>query len=602
MRRLIRGKGPLWLAGVLCALATAIIATPWALRTFNYQEPTFSPTEVRCPSFVPPYPAPGTIDAPDRVIAWEATGREEYVLKKRSFDWIGAPYENDRFEERPFHNGIDLPGGHHVRFLGGGLWVQGQELPVFFDSEFRPADRKHCSEIPSDPQGGPHHIRYDEDEGLCSCRLAPPRPKNEAAFFRVHLIATTEFWGALDTLELRDARTGYRLAVGRIVDNWRMKTDNPGEIVHSLDFRFLALPTGPVSFVFEMLGESKRVFLPPISGAQVEVGGEIAKLYSREDLPERPDSMRRQYLTLAVVISSDRFGNNMDRPPSVAFHELPPVPPVPWYVPREAPPTLPSRIEEKYHAGFFEEKLGRLYTTQTNPEELFTICVQLNEPHTYAIVPMPKLDAFFPAQPEYANLLDRPMPSVDIDYEWRFGELLSATLQTSWSGGLSELPAPSWPPGALRVPFNTGGITAREYFDAMRARYGDHVVSRLVYQDANRYVMLFDSPGRIRRTFHPKWSWFLDQVSNIWRILAVLGGLLGAIKLWALIQAKRLHDHLRLRGYKWMGFFQAEALYLLLGRRAWRIPAYEELGAVPGVDPDNVASIARVMREAEGEV
>lgn len=69
------------------------------------------------------------------------------------------------------------------------------------------------------------------------------------------------------------------------------------------------------------------------------------------------------------------------------------------------------------------------------------------------------------------------------------------------------------------------------------------------------------------------------------------------MKLLILLRTAVLRRRLRVNGYTGFTVFQAEALYLLLGRRSWRIPPLEELGAIPGVDPANVDSIVQVMRQ-----
>jgi len=60
-------------------------------------------------------------------------------------------------------------------------------------------------------------------------------------------------------------------------------------------------------------------------------------------------------------------------------------------------------------------------------------------------------------------------------------------------------------------------------------------------------------------------------------------------------RGKKLQDELRHRGYTWLTLDDARLLYQELGKRAWQIPPYEELGVVPGVEEGCVETLLEVM-------
>ncbi|MCB2154179.1 hypothetical protein KQI84_04785 [bacterium] len=213
-----------------------------------------------------------------------------------------------------------------------------------------------------------------------------------------------------------------------------------------------------------------------------------------------------------------------------------------------------------------------------------------------------RLDRLLGYTQTYEDLADVPLPSRVLREEGELEDLLSATLQADVSspmGFLKALPAEEWPDEVLTNPVDTTGMTAGDLFNLWRARYPEHAV---VWVRGANYLLPWVSlaaPGLIWERHPTRYSNFLSFLMSPWKITRILLIGYALLWLWSLLQAMRLRDHLRRCGYTRIGLTQAEWLYLLLGRRAWRIPAYDELGAVPDVNPDDAKSIARVMREAE---
>lgn len=76
----------------------------------------------------------------------------------------------------------------------------------------------------------------------------------------------------------------------------------------------------------------------------------------------------------------------------------------------------------------------------------------------------------------------------------------------------------------------------------------------------------------------------------------LVAGLLMLLKMFTLIVGARLRGELRRKGFTEVTLFDAEELWLRLLWRAKRVPNFDELATVPGVDPHKMPSIEGFMR------
>ncbi|MCB2154178.1 hypothetical protein KQI84_04780 [bacterium] len=216
-----------------------------------------------------------------------------------------------------------------------------------------------------------------------------------------------------------------------------------------------------------------------------------------------------------------------------------------------------------------------------------------------------KLDGLLGYTKTYQNLAAVPLPPRTLNSDEEMMDLLSAVLQGEAPGigpsFLDDLPEEDWPIEAARFPLDTSGMTAGDLLNAWRARKPDHAVVWSRIRSSPVATISLIAPQVLWERYPTRYTNFLSFLMSPWKIIRIL--LIGYVLLWlwSLLQAMRLRDHLQRCGYTRIGLTQAEWLYLLLGRRAWRIPAYDELGAVPDVNPDDAKSIARVMRKAQRE-
>ncbi len=78
----------------------------------------------------------------------------------------------------------------------------------------------------------------------------------------------------------------------------------------------------------------------------------------------------------------------------------------------------------------------------------------------------------------------------------------------------------------------------------------------------------------------------------LWASLTLVG-----LKLLFLALLRPVRRHLKLLGYGFTAF-ETELLWINEGRCVWRLPSRDELGAIPGVNPDNVRSVAAFLGES----
>jgi hypothetical protein len=102
--------------------------------------------------------------------------------------------------------------------------------------------------------------------------------------------------------------------------------------------------------------------------------------------------------------------------------------------------------------------------------------------------------------------------------------------------------------------------------------------------------------GETRRKYRPLLAGFYDLIQRTDVPLAFFLGLIALRQGWITMRSRQLLNHLRALGYASFGFWNADRLNRALGRKAWGIPAHDELGSIPGVDPTSVKSIIDVMR------
>ncbi|MCB2154180.1 hypothetical protein KQI84_04790 [bacterium] len=573
MRRLLSGRGPLWVAGVLCLLALVALMLPTLLPMFSPNTPAFPHDDVRNASF-----AEGRFvdNQTARVVTWEPTGREAYRANPEH-PWTSIIrshwsqryiHREDEVFSRDWAPTISMPNDGELEILVAVARTSGHE-PIWLDPELQ-------------------EIRAEDakarlaDFGLVGlANLAQSPNPFSYARFQFWAKAKGEFVTHCSRASLRDTANGYELAGSP----WSLvETSSDGVEIRTAGFDYAVSPPGPLTLWLESVPPPTSYYLGGAPGSRAIVDGAEVIL---EDViyPDENGWLHIFDENQGSTTARGSFAVAIDRPPRIEGSRS---------------PRLIAHFQDGSSQVYSMSAEEWWIFDKGDPETVSEYEFEFDKSHRFLKIPVPDLEKLLGTSHSIEDLAAVAIPTYSLNGMPDLAEVLGAALESrvvidgQHLSGLAPVG-----PAAQTWPLNTKGMNAGELLRIWRSQYSsEHAVLWANETRSKPYVTL--TPPQYMWDRSPTFrSQALRASSNAWLILAILGGLLGALKLWSLIQAKRLHDHLRNRGYAWMGFFQAEWLYLLLGRRAWRIPAYDELGAVPHVTPDDVRSIARVMREAE---
>lgn len=216
-----------------------------------------------------------------------------------------------------------------------------------------------------------------------------------------------------------------------------------------------------------------------------------------------------------------------------------------------------------------------------HPEDIGRLEIVMKPDHALVVIPLPELPVVPEANRHTSDLMAMVLPPVDEDYP-QGGILAGALLQ-------------------LRFTFRAGSVLIGQHSGGT---VGDYVGKQWLRNPLSEIVMGEgpDGPyldrlpaGTTRARLAPRRAAAMAFVLS-WRSVALALALLAVIKLIGLARAVALRRALRPRGYAALTILQAETLVVGLGRRAWKLPAREELAIIPGVDVEDMRTVVTLMR------
>ncbi len=594
MRRFLLGRSPLWAAGAVLLFALLTILVPEILRALNEGRLFISPTRVRDPLFVSPWRRPPPEELKVRIEAWEATGLETWSRRGKaaaSFapvasmpSFTSARYfdinklqqiEPLVFKANESCNISNLARGNGqatVRLIAIAtrestgraapppekvFLPDGNPLPsaeqYFFADEYS-LEPDDLFRLPSDFGAKNRVVRF-----VFLVRGGP----GAASRIRPHSI--------------RDATTGAivgeRYGVG---DEYIELGPDLGLLF--ADFRFYSWHPAPVSIWFS------PVNIPNLKEYR---GHSLQNPVLSSDPPPLPVShIMIRTDEGARLVSSER--ESLENNPWPHYN---------WDFalrPKSLSPDFAyyDTGRRRYLGSAGAENSGWFVLKGDHAKAFLTRIY--NVPKDW---PMVMLLDEIPGLPErnrdVENLLDVHVGDVYIVTRPGVYDFIQGVLQ--YSGDLNRFPL-AWRQWAASPD---SGVSAIDLRDAMVRDVMDEILANGKNPTPVTFgnTMILTTEGAMREKLSPFRARVYRVLGNGGRIMMWTMGILLFLKTWWLIRARWLQARMHQQGYETLGIFDAEFLYLALGRRAWQIPPFDEAGAVPGVDPHHMKDLVRLMRK-----
>jgi len=222
------------------------------------------------------------------------------------------------------------------------------------------------------------------------------------------------------------------------------------------------------------------------------------------------------------------------------------------------------------------------------PEDIEAIVMVSRPRVVHVAIELPQLPGIPEHSREVEDIRDMVLPPAIVENQGHMNALLASVLQMGWANSL-----PAATPSSF--PLDVGGMSVRQLLHSELARYPDSEIAITSGAYTNPFLSVTQA-GQHRRVFSPSLGRAIALLSNTWLLFLIAASLLALIKGWILMRAHDLHRILKMRGYRVWSFWDAERAYLGLGRRAWNIPSRDELGALPGVDGEDVRSVVEFIK------
>ena len=186
------------------------------------------------------------------------------------------------------------------------------------------------------------------------------------------------------------------------------------------------------------------------------------------------------------------------------------------------------------------------------------------------------------------------LPPTVVSNQMDWDGLLSLLLQAEYKSYYGTVQ----PKSELAFPLDVGGKTVGEVLAIESARFPPNelvLVPKPVAMRTDRVAR-----GTTANRQYPGAIVFLKSVARCAPGVLALAGLLSVWKTILLVAAASLRRALRPHGYGDLALWQAEFLAAKLRRRAWKLPARDELAALPGVDLEDLRTVVALMRRKAG--
>ncbi len=566
---ILAGHGPLRFLAVVVALAFILIVVPWILRALNSGRFEAPVDAVRIPQFVEPYGEPAPIHEED-VTVWEPEWKEKYTPQVQPGGIVmGISYF-------PAKTTQTVVGDEPVEFEGGGRLrlaaIAVRTIP--FDSTvLQPSTPVRLYDPDGKPMAVSDQEALVERTGVAKEQwIGGWRPGDTYSIcFLLEEDGKPDYRGM--TADLRDARTGW--PIDYPTSPWLELHD--GEMVRLRTYVFAgnSVAAGPADLHLTWLGPGVEVGIPSHPGTAVRHKDQriflraIGRLHGGLLEIEGNDEQRDRS---AIAAALKKDGNV-----ALVFDALP-------YNLSELVAFDSEGDRVLLNSATRINKSGMTILTASVPANLPLNFKLLHRQRTHrAILKLPFLPELPKENRSVADFTDCIVSKATFRNGKEMENFLSRALQTRWA---------SRPPVTTpQVTFEN--VTVGDILRHYRQAAGPHSIIQTSRHF--NHTTKVEPPGTARTRHTPFRAHVLNVVLNGWKVLGILAATVLAFKVWALIQARRLKTVLRFRDYTDLTLWDTERLWLMLGRRAWRLPHRDELGTIPGVDPGDIGSIVRFV-------
>lgn len=589
--RIVAASGPLRFLALVFALAALLLAAPPALRAINRGSFRAPVDEVRVPAFAVDATdearAAATVGLRHRAVAWEAEWREEHESATvRPMATVATAAKHASALSTAVFDPTDeiaLPTGATWRVLaivaaanpspeygpGGSKDLEGD----VFGADMRPLSAAEATELCERHQQDESELRRLPIDGHASVALK----------FWVEQFGEDQS-GPVARFAT-DARTGWTIGDGNRGGNASYFGSRDGRrvILHQFPFMVAGWAAGPCVAWFDWRGEVlEELEIWPYPGFEIVHRGARIRLervhertpdgwttYGSEGInPQRPygitGAVLRQECSSAFLL----FGVTSDYTSMVPYDA--------------GGNALWSTFSMRSIQG-----TDNAFGFQTPLAEIDTLRLQYQPNFDRVGIRLP----FVPGLPEgnraIADFRDAVIPPLKIGGADGAVRALGHALQTTFGSGM----------GILNEPRLESPKTVGELLDAYRPDPSFAVVQHLD-RTAGEHFTGFMLPGTVRGLYAPRRARIAGALLDPLGVANLAVAAMLVFAAIAAVQARRILQHMRARGYDAVRFRDAALLWLALGQRAWRVPHTEELGIIPGVDAASAASIVRFMAEA----
>lgn len=581
----LAGKPPLIVGCVLLGLGVGLFSVLPVMRLLGPPKFRAPVTEVQNPRLVEPFVAPKE-EARERLVTiqeagWERSFREPLAdADRREDQWWERPVRNLRVvtPEMP----IVSPDGTTRRILAIAVAVNqnpGWPKPVVVEGALYGADLRLLSADASAELetriGGP-----DELKKLSRVMIRPYR----GVGMRIIMEEDHEDERDTETPFLVDAQTGRiiagQISYGDTLSHWCTPVDGkPGMIrsyaMHVEDWRGAA-----ANLIFQWAGDQLICKLPMEPGWRGECGG----------VPILLQSIRR---TAGGRIFAQRVGG-------VVEEIIPTRPILPSY---RATGFRFSPLPPGFDLLAYSSNPARRETTVTNRggdrtstyyvvsalanDEVAAIGLQYTKNVDRTVVRLPFIPGFDEENRLVEDFTEIKLPATKFESLSGVCTFLTIALQRNirLANGVTI------PVGPNPMEFSAG--TVGDILQAFRTAVGPHALRLEAIPSEGSSVSVI-APHRATAN-DTGLSWFLTRSRRLGGRFIPLGMALVATKIYFLGFGARTRRILQARGFADLTLWEAEELWLRMEGRAEKIPRFEDLAAVPGIDPTNMESIAEFM-------
>ena len=236
---------------------------------------------------------------------------------------------------------------------------------------------------------------------------------------------------------------------------------------------------------------------------------------------------------------------------------------------------------------------GVSYSFNCPPEDFIALRVRLVKERSRVVFRLPPLPHVSPENRDQRDAMKLTVPPMIIQTEWDMKRLLEGALQADITVSVARGGAP--PP--ILYPLDTTGKTIGDLFRlhaGVPPGIGHEVAWTLGGHHRAKLEVL--PRGATRKRLHPIRGAFVEHLTGPRSGLLIGLLILGGIKALFMMRAYRYLSVLRGLGYTDWKLWESEYLLAHLGGAERQLPPRDELGTVPGVNPDDPAAVVEVLK------